>query len=97
MTQKILIIVHAPPYGSERCLSALRVATALSGHDDKPEIKVFLMSDATVAGLPNQNDGNGSGLQALIEQLVAEGVAVKLCRTCALARGRFVDLMERRR
>ena len=31
--QKILIIIHAPPYGSERCLSALRVATALSGDD----------------------------------------------------------------
>lgn len=87
MAQKIVIIVHAAPYGSERCLSALRVANALAGHGDKPELKVFLMSDATVAGLPNQNDGNGSGLQALIEQLVAEGVAVKLCRTCALARG----------
>lgn len=87
MKQKILIIVHAPPYGSERCLSALRVATALSGHDDKPEIKVFLMSDATVVGLPNQRDGAGTGLQIMVEHLVADGVTVKLCRTCALARG----------
>ncbi|MBB6575965.1 uncharacterized protein involved in oxidation of intracellular sulfur [Comamonas odontotermitis] len=87
MTQKIVVIVHAAPYGSERCLSALRVATALAGHDSKPEVKVFLMSDATVVGLPNQHDGAGPGLQAMVETLVAEGVTIRLCRTCALARG----------
>lgn len=86
--QKILIIVHAPPYGSERCLSALRLATALAGHDDKrPEVRVFLMSDAVVLGLPNQADGSGNALQAMVEQLVSDGVTIKLCRTCALARG----------
>ena len=26
--QKILLIIHAAPYGSERCLSALRLALA---------------------------------------------------------------------
>jgi uncharacterized protein involved in oxidation of intracellular sulfur len=87
MTQKIVLIVHAAPYGSERCLSALRVATALAAHDARPEVKVFLMSDATVVGLPNQRDGAGTGLQAMVETLVAEGVILKLCRTCALARG----------
>ena len=61
--QNILIIVHAPPYGSERCLSALRLATALAGNDAKPKVSVFLMSDATVLGLPNQVDGAGNGLQ----------------------------------
>ena len=85
--QKILIIVHAPPYGSERCLSALRLATALAGRDDKPEVRIFLMSDATVLGLPNQIDGASIGLQGMVEQLVAQGVDIRLCRTCALARG----------
>ena len=86
--QRILIIVHAPPYGSERCLSAMRLATALIGSDqERPEVRVFLMSDATVLGLPNQKDGGGNGLQVMVEQLVAEGAVVKLCRTCALARG----------
>ena len=84
----ILIIVHAPPYGSERCLSALRLATALVGSEgERPEVRLFLMSDATVLGLPNQVDGVGNGLQGMIEQLVSQGVPVKLCRTCALARG----------
>ena len=86
--QKILIIIHAPPYGSERCLSALRLATALGGRDgEKPELKIFLMSDATVLGLPNQKDGAGNGLQGMVEQLVAQGASIKLCRTCAMARG----------
>ena len=86
--QDIVIIVHAAPYGSERCLSALRLATALAEREaDKPRLRLFLMSDATVLGLPQQRDGAGSGLQAMVEQLVAEGVAIRLCRTCALARG----------
>ena len=85
--QNILIIVHAPPYGSERCLSGLRLATALAGRDDKPAVSVFLMSDATILGLPNQIDGAGNGLQGMVEQLVAQGVDIRLCRTCALARG----------
>ncbi len=85
--QKILIIIHAPPYGSERCLSGLRLATALAGRDDKPAVSVFLVSDATILGLPKQIDGAGNGLQGMVEQLVAQGVDIRLCRTCALARG----------
>ena len=86
--QNILMIVHAPPYGSERVLSALRVALALAGKDsDKPQLNVFLMSDATVLGLSNQIDGAGNGLQGMVEQLVGQCVDIRLCRTCALARG----------
>lgn len=87
MSQKILIIVHAPPYGSERCLSALRLAGALMATEPAPQVELFLMSDATVVALPNQQDGTGQGLQALVEELVAHGVKILLCRTCALARG----------
>jgi uncharacterized protein involved in oxidation of intracellular sulfur len=85
--QNILIIIHAPPYGSERCLSGLRLATALAGQDDKASVKIFLMSDATVLGLPGQIDGTGNGLQGMVETLVGLGVDIRLCRTCALARG----------
>jgi uncharacterized protein involved in oxidation of intracellular sulfur len=86
--QKILIVIHAPPYGSERCLSALRVASALIGLDDhRPEVRVFLMSDGTVLALPNQVDGATNGLQGMVETLVNHGVSIKVCRTCALARG----------
>ena len=87
--QNILIIIHAAPYGSERCLSALRVANALAGLEapQTPELRVFLMSDATVLALPNQQDGGGSGLQKMVEELLARQASVVVCRTCALARG----------
>lgn len=86
--QKVLIIIHAPPYGSERCLSALRLATALTGVDDTPpEVQIFLMSDATVLGLPNQVEGTGKGLQTMVEELVSRNAPIRVCRTCALARG----------
>lgn len=86
--QKIVVVIHAAPYGSERCLSALRVASALMALDEgRPEVKVFLMSDATVLALPNQVDGATNGLQGMVETLVNHGVPITVCRTCALARG----------
>lgn len=85
--QDILIIVHAPPYGSERVLSALRLANTLAAHEARPRLSLFLMSDATVLALPNQADAQGKGLQEMVEMLLAEGVGIRLCRTCAQNRG----------
>lgn len=87
--QKILIIVHAPPYGSERVLSALRVATALVSQErERVDLSLFMMSDAVTVGLPNQPAAEaGGGLQQMVETLVEHGALVRLCRTCAVARG----------
>lgn len=86
--QKILVITHAAPYGSERFLSALRAATALAGHEAAPQVQLFLMSDAVVAGLATQVAAEaGGGLGDMLADLAAKGVPVKLCRTCAQARG----------
>lgn len=87
--QKILMIIHAPPYGSERVLSALRLATALLGQEEeRVDLSIFMMSDAVTVGLPNQPVAEaGGGLQQMIENLVEHGAAVRLCRTCAVARG----------
>ena len=86
--QKILIIVHAAPYGSERCLSALRLALALAGREGKrPLLDLFLMSDATVLALPNQQDAGTNGLLKFVDELASRKVPIVVCRTCALARG----------
>ena len=87
--QKILMIIHAPPYGSERVLSALRLATALLGQEEeRVDLSIFMMSDAVTVGLPNQPAAEaGGGLQQMIENLVEHGASVRLCRTCAVARG----------
>lgn len=88
--QNILIIVNAPAYGNERMLSALRLATAVvSQESEAVELRVFMMSDAVTVGLPKQlvADVGGAGMQGMLEQLVDHGVQIRLCRTCALARG----------
>lgn len=87
--QSVLIIVHAPAYGSERMLSALRLATALVSQEiETVDLRIFMMSDAVTVGLPNQTEaGAGGGLQQMLEDLIAHGAQIRLCRTCALARG----------
>ena len=90
MMQKILFVIHAAPYGSERCRSALRAALSLADRDQQAQVRLFLMSDATGLALPNQ-DAGGESLLPMLQDLLARGVPVKLCRTCAQARG-FMDL-----
>lgn len=88
--QTILLLLHAAPYGNERCRSALRVANTLAARTGEAQVRLFLMSDATVLGLPNQRDAAES-LQPMLETLLAQNVPVHLCRTCAQARG-LLDL-----
>ena len=90
--QSILMIINAAPYGNERMLSALRLATALSSQEvETVDLRVFMMSDAVTVGLAGQSGSESGGLQSMVEELVARGVHIRLCRTCALARG-IVDL-----
>ena len=87
--QTVLIVVHAPPYGSERMLSALRLATAVAAQEvETVDLRLFMMSDAVTVGLPGQAVAEaGGGLQQMLEALAERGVKIHLCRTCALARG----------
>lgn len=87
--QSILIVVHSPAYGSERMLSALRLATALiSQEHETVSLRIFMMSDAVTVGLSGQATADaGGGLQQMVEDLAFRGVQFRLCRTCALARG----------
>lgn len=90
--QNIVIIIHAAPHGSERCLSGLRVAGALAARADVASLRILLMSDATVAALPHQQDTAGNMIETLVTELAtASNANVYLCRTCALARG-LIDL-----
>ena len=91
--QSILIIVNAPAYGSERMLSALRLATAIAGQEvETVDLRLFMMSDAVTVGLAGQAGVEaGGGLQQMIEELVRSGAKVRLCRSCAQTRG-MLDL-----
>lgn len=49
-----------------------------------------MMSDAVTVGLTGQaNAEAGGGLQQMLESLIEQGAQIRLCRTCALARGIF--------
>ena len=86
--QTILIIVNAPAYGSDRMLSALRLATTIASQESETvDLRLFMLSDAVTVGLVNQADQTGGGMQQMLEELVQHGTQIRLCRTCALARG----------
>ena len=89
--QTILLIVNAAPYGNERMLSALRLASALAAHApeaDPIDLRLFMMSDAvTVALAGQQSTVPGASLAAMLEGLLDAGAKISLCRTCVQARG----------
>ena len=77
MMQKVLFVIHAAPYGSERCRSALRAALSLADRDQQAQVRLFLMSDATTLALPKQEEGGESLLPMLNESSTKRHI---LCR-----------------
>jgi len=53
---KTLFILNEPPYGSERCYNALRLAHALLKKDPDTDITVFLMADSVVAARKGETE-----------------------------------------
>lgn len=87
MAKNILILVNASAYGSERSFSALRIALTLSAHQDQPNVRVFLMSDAVGMAIANQATADKQTHEMMLLEIVANGAQVLLCKTCVSARG----------
>lgn len=84
---KILIIINDPPYGTERCYNALRLALTLLKTDEKPEVSVFLMADAVLAAKTEQKTPDGYyNLETMIKGVMRHADVI-LCGTCMDARG----------
>lgn len=83
----ILLIANGAAYGQESLFNALRLAISLKEEQTDLNLKLFLMSDAVVAGIAGQQPREGYHLQQMLEILTAQRVPVKLCKTCADARG----------
>ncbi len=82
-----LFILNDPPYGTERCFNALRLAQALLKTEPKPEVTVFLMADAVTCAKAGQATPNGYyNLERMIKGLDRQARVV-LCGTCMDARG----------
>ena len=93
---KSLLILNDPPYGTERCYNALRVAHGLLKHDPAAEVTVFLMADAVLAGKRGQKTPDGYyNLERMLKRVVAAKGHVLLCGTCMDARALAeADMME---
>ncbi|MDV5356843.1 DsrE/DsrF/TusD sulfur relay family protein [Enterobacter asburiae] len=85
--QNVMIIANGAAYGSESLFNSLRLAIALREQEEPVALKLFLMSDAVTAGLRGQKPAEGYNIQQMLEILTAQGVPVKLCKTCADGRG----------
>jgi uncharacterized protein involved in oxidation of intracellular sulfur len=96
MKQKILILINDAPYGTEKAYNALRLAMQLCKDHEGTEVRVFLMADAANCAVANQNTPDGYyNIERMIKAIIAKGAKVKICGSCAEARGlKSVRLIE---
>jgi uncharacterized protein involved in oxidation of intracellular sulfur len=85
---KTLLILNDPPYGTERCYNALRLAGALLKKDPQTEITMFLMADAVIAAKAGQKTPDGYyNIERMVKRVLAGKGQVLLCGTCMDGRG----------
>lgn len=88
---KVLFILNNPPYGTERCYNALRLAHTLLKKQPDADVTVFLMADAVIAARRGQKTPDGYyNMERMLKRVLAKG-AVLLCGTCMDARGMTDD------
>lgn len=93
---KTLIVLNDPPYGTERCYNALRLAHALLKNEPTAEITVFLLADAVVAARKGQKTPDGYyNMERMLKRVVVGKSKVLLCGSCMDARGMVeADMMD---
>ena len=85
---KILILINDAPYGTEKAYNALRLANQLGKDHEAVEVRIFLMADAATCAIANQNTPNGYyNIERMIKLALTKGAKVKICGSCADARG----------
>jgi len=85
---KVLFILNDPPYGTERCYNALRLAQALLKKDPETGVTIFLMADAVIAAKANQKTPDGYyNVERMLKRVLGGKGQILLCGTCMDARG----------
>ncbi len=88
---KTVVIVNDPPYGTERCYNALRLANSLARREGEA-VKVFLMGDAATCAKAGQTLPQGYySLERMLKILRVNGGETGVCGTCMDARGLLDD------
>ncbi len=82
-----LFILNDPPYGTERCYNALRLATSLA-KSEGTSISVFLMGDAVSCAVKEQVTPSGYyNLERMLKVVASKGAKIGICGSCMDARG----------
>lgn len=83
-----LFILNDPPYGTERCYNALRLAHALLKKEPDIEITVVLMADAVIAARAGQKTPDGYfNVERMLKRVLIGKGRGRPCGTCMDARG----------
>lgn len=96
---KILLILHDPPYGTERSYNGLRLAGSLAKRSEM-QVRVFLFGDAVGCAVANQRVPDGYyHLDRMLTAVMRRGSEVGCCGTCmdarAIADASLVDGVRR--
>ena len=87
-TMKILLIINDAPYGTEKAYNALRIANQLGKAHNDVQVRIFLMADAAACAVANQKTADGFyNIERMIKLALTKGAEVKICGSCADARG----------
>ncbi|WP_340105436.1 DsrE/DsrF/TusD sulfur relay family protein [Rhodohalobacter sp. 8-1] len=86
---KTLIIINDAPYGTEKAYNAMRIANQLGrDYKNEMEVRIFLMADAATCALAGQETPDGYyNIERMMKMSVNKGAQIKICGTCAAARG----------
>lgn len=85
---KVLFILNHPPYGTEHCFNALRLAGAMAKKSPEAQITVFLMADSVLCAKTGQKTPDGYyNIERMLKRILAGGGQVLLCGVCMDARG----------
>ncbi|MHB1377921.1 MAG: DsrE/DsrF/TusD sulfur relay family protein [Candidatus Humimicrobiaceae bacterium] len=85
---KVLIIINDAPYGSEKAYNALRIAMQLQKDSPVSEVRIFLMADSATCAIASQIVPQGYyNIGTMLSAVIYKGGKVKICGTCANARG----------
>lgn len=84
----VLVIINDAPYGTENAYNALRVANQMGKDHKDITLRIFLMADAATCALGGQQTPDGYyNIERMLKLSVAKGAEIKICGTCASARG----------
>ncbi|MBE2247246.1 MAG: DsrE family protein [Candidatus Competibacteraceae bacterium] len=86
--KSILILINDAPYGTEKAYNGLRIANQIAKDYPEAEVRIFLMADAVGCAMKSQVTPNGYyNIERMVHFSIQKGAKVKLCGTCAQARG----------